>query len=105
MVGGNSDKNEASSRLGLPADLIGEAEGYRDAGGGIYPDNAQTVAIFSDMLTQWRVGATGATGLDYAALPAVFSIRHIKREDRADVFDGLQVMERAALEAMREQTR
>lgn len=102
MVGGNSNVNETSNRLGLPAELIAEAEGYKDLAGGIYPDNAQTVAIFADMLTQWRVGHSGATGLDYSALPVVFNIRQIKKAKRADIFDGLQVMERAALVAMAE---
>lgn len=50
------------------------------------------------MLTQWRVGPCGATGLDYAALPAVLNIRKVK--DREDVFECLQVMERAALKTI-----
>lgn len=62
----------------------------------------QIVAIFTDMLTQWRVGANGATGLDYKSLPVVFSFRRIKAADRAEIFDGLQIMERAALKEMAE---
>jgi hypothetical protein len=99
MSSGGSKEEEASSRLGLPLDLIMEAEGIVGAKDGVYPDNWQTVSIFCDMSTQWRVGANGATGLDYAALPAVMSIRKVK--DRADVFDCLRVMERAALAEMR----
>ena len=49
------------------------------------------------MLTQWRVGMAGATGLDYTALPAVFDLCGIKKKRRADVFDALRVLEGEAL--------
>lgn len=98
MSGGSKDQ-EASSRLGLPLELVQEAEGIAGAKDGIYPDNWLPVSIFCDMSTQWRVGMKGATGLDYAALPAVMSIRKVK--DRADVFDCIRIMERAALAEMR----
>jgi hypothetical protein len=79
-----------------------EAEDYRGANEGIYPDNMAPVAIFVDLTTQWRVGMNGITGLDYGALPAVLSIRQIKRDDRAEIFECLQVMERATLKKVRE---
>lgn len=49
------------------------------------------------MLTQWRVGVNGVTGLDYAALPAVLDIRNVPVEDREDIFECVRVMEQAAL--------
>jgi hypothetical protein len=49
------------------------------------------------MITQWRAGPGGMIGLDYCALPTVFKIRGIKKKFRQDVFDGLQIMERAVL--------
>lgn len=49
------------------------------------------------MLTQWRYGPNGAAGLDYNALPFVMSVRGVKALDREDVFEGVQIMERAAL--------
>ena len=106
MVGGNSEieqeKKEASSRFGVPLDLVEEAEGFKTEFNGIYPDNMAPVAIFVDLTTQWRVGMNGITGLDYGALPAVLSIRQIKRDDRAEIFECLQVMERATLKKVRE---
>ena len=101
MVGGGSDLGEASKRLGLPVELVGEAEDFKGADEGIYPDNWPIATVFSDMMTQWRVGVAGATGLDYSALPIVLSIRRIKAADREEVFSGLQVMEQAALEFIR----
>jgi hypothetical protein len=85
--------------LGLPIELIQDAEQYTPLDGGIYPDNMEAVSIFSDMSTQWNVGMSGATGLIYASLPVIFNIRRVK--DRSDVFDCLQVMERAILAEMK----
>lgn len=79
--------------------MIAEAEGYQEADG-IYPDNMRTVEIFDDMVTQWRVGMSGATGLDYSALPAVFEIRGVTTDEKEDIFNDLKIMERAALKAM-----
>ncbi|OAI11795.1 hypothetical protein A1507_19875 [Methylomonas koyamae] len=57
--------------------------------------------LFVSLGTQWRIGGMGdVIGLDYTAVDAVFRIRRIK--NRASLFDGLQVMEEAALAAFRE---
>ena len=53
------------------------------------------------MDTQWRVGMSGATGLDYAAVPVVMRLVGVKASERAEVFAGLQIMEQTALEFMR----
>ncbi|WP_082877826.1 DUF1799 domain-containing protein [Methylomonas koyamae] len=65
------------------------------------PENWDTVMLFVSLGTQWRIGGMGdVIGLDYTAVDAVFRIRRIK--NRASLFDGLQVMEEAALAAFRE---
>lgn len=90
--------------MGLPADLIEEAENFQLARDGVFPDNLQIALIFRDMLTQWRVsGSGGVIGLDYAALPVVLKIREVKKKDRQEVFDGIQVMEHSALRVIRQQ--
>ncbi len=53
------------------------------------------------MSTQWRVGMSGPTGLDYVALPQVMRLTGVPRKDWQDVFDGIRTMEDAALEKMR----
>lgn len=52
------------------------------------------------MSTQWRIGPSGPTGLDYTALPAVMRLSGVQPADRADVFSGIQTMESAALDMM-----
>lgn len=55
------------------------------------------------MLTQWRVGVNGATGIDYTALRSVLSIRRVKVAYRESIFDDVRVMERAALNHIAEE--
>lgn len=71
----------------------------------IWPDNLATVNAFIAMSTQWRTGGMSGlpSGLDYAALPPVLRMTGIPRADWPDVFDGIRVMEDAALEVLRKQ--
>lgn len=62
-----------------------------------------TANVFIAMLTQWRVGVRGATGLDYGPLPGVLRMMGVPRKDWPDVFDGIRVMEDAALEQIRKE--
>jgi hypothetical protein len=68
----------------------------------VWPDNVLILNTFISMSTQWRVGPGGATGLDYNALPGVMRMIGIPAADRSDVFEGVRVMEDAALTLMRE---
>lgn len=52
--------------------------------------------LWIDLQTQWRVGMSGATGLDYAAVWALIN-RRIPRRRRDEVFSAVQSMERAVL--------
>ena len=101
MCCGGSDISETAQRLGLPEELLADSETLKTADG-MYPDTVQAVGIFSDMMTQWRFGAAGPTGLDYTALPIVMRMRQVERTARAEIFDDVRIMERAALQAMRE---
>ena len=38
----------------------------------IWPDNELSFNVFVVISTQWRVGAGGATGLDYCVLPEIW---------------------------------
>jgi hypothetical protein len=68
----------------------------------VWPDNAQSVATFMALSTQWRMGARSPVGLDYAAIPAVLRLRGIPRAEHAQLFADIQVMESAALATMRQ---
>lgn len=49
------------------------------------------------MMSQWNVGVNGVIGLRYEALPLMFELHGLAGEQRREVFDGLRVMERAAI--------
>lgn len=53
-----------------------------------------------DLTTQWRrAGMAGAaTGLDYAAIPAVFAMRGTPKKQWSGIFSDLRVMEDAAID-------
>ncbi len=68
----------------------------------VWPENAKTVEVFCRMATQWNRGAMNGkiTGMRYEALPIVMRFAGVSRADWANVFTGVQVMERAALECI-----
>ena len=68
----------------------------------VWGDNLVAVETFIAMSTQWRVGAVGATGLDYTALPTVLELQAIPRERWGDLFEHLQIIESEALTIMSE---
>lgn len=69
----------------------------------ILPDNLAAVNAFIAMTTQWRIGTAGATGLDYTALPIVFRLQQIPRNQHNDTFEAIRVMEAEALNVFGEQ--
>lgn len=58
--------------------------------------------VFAGMLSQWNVGMSGVIGLRYEALPLVLEVQGIEPYERREVFDGLGVMERAAVQQLNE---
>lgn len=68
----------------------------------VWPDNWQALQVLDGMATQWRVGANGATGLDYTALPVVLRMNAAPRSEWPELFECIRVMEGAALEKIRE---
>lgn len=75
-------------------------EDYPEEEFGVWPENWQVFDIFLSMQTQWRIGANGPIGLDYAALESLFRMNGIKRKQQRDHLEAMQIMERAALKAM-----
>lgn len=59
----------------------------------MWPDTERSIHLFIDLATQWRVGMSGATGLDYAAIPPVLDMRGIPAPERGALFDDLRLME------------
>ncbi|MDD5297670.1 MAG: DUF1799 domain-containing protein [Rhodocyclaceae bacterium] len=65
----------------------------------LWPENLSSVRVFQALGTQWNLGALGGViGLRYEALPVVLRLTGIPRSEWPDVFEGLWLMERVALE-------
>ncbi|SED33190.1 Phage related hypothetical protein [Pseudomonas mohnii] len=62
--------------------------------------NAEAFSVFNSMSTQWRSGMSGATGLDYTALPVVMDLEGVKADNRQQVFRDVRTMEQEALRTM-----
>lgn len=60
---------------------------------GVWPCNWQAVQLFIGVSTQWRVGMSGATGLDYSAVAAVMACSNIKRKKRKSLLEKIRLME------------
>jgi len=82
-------------------DLIAESDSFKGGGDEVFPDNWTSFLVFRDMLTQWRIGMQGLTGLDYTALPALPAVKRMDDEEYEDMFFCVQVMERAAIKHVR----
>jgi len=63
----------------------------------IWPDNWHAVQTFELMQTQWRMGPSGPSGLDYGVLPTVLRFSGVPRGEWPTFLDDLRVMEAAAL--------
>ena len=72
----------------------------------IWPENLSAYLVFDAMRTQWRVGMAGATGLDYAALPATLDFLGLEFDEdltRRQLFSQVRLMEYEALSLMAQQ--
>ncbi|EMY7638801.1 MAG: DUF1799 domain-containing protein [Citrobacter freundii] len=70
---------------------------------GILPSVWKSFTVFSALATQWRVCASGATGLDYNVLPWMFKLHGV--EEAAACMADLQIMESEALKVMHKETK
>ncbi|WP_053183674.1 DUF1799 domain-containing protein [Pseudomonas thivervalensis] len=68
----------------------------------VWPDAWPSFLVMDAMGTQWRTGACGATGLDYAVLPSVMRLIGVPAKDRSTVFQDVRVMESEAIAVMAE---
>lgn len=66
----------------------------------VWPDNWTAYEVFKGVGTQWRVGAGGATGLDYSAVKWVMGMLKVPKKRRLDVLNDIRVLEGEALQQM-----
>jgi hypothetical protein len=70
----------------------------------LWADNMPAYLLFCGISTQWRCAAGGATGLDYNVLYRKMDRMNLAPDDYDWLEHDIQVMESAALEAMRPKT-
>lgn len=68
----------------------------------LWPCNLPAWQAWQGVLTQWRVGASGATGLDYVAVRAYLRAVGVPAADQPGIFKGIQACEEATLKAWAE---
>ncbi len=84
-------------KMGAPAEIAAERRLALDCP--VYAENVPALEAFLAVATQWRLAPSGAlVGLDYAAAKVALTALGI-RLDRG-LMEGLQVMERAAADAV-----
>ena len=64
----------------------------------LWPENVRAWHCWLDLQTQWRVGVSGITGLDYPGVRAYLDEEGLQPDERADVWRGVRAAERAVLE-------
>jgi hypothetical protein len=75
---------------------------YADEPVEVWPDNERAYFLFAQLQTQWRVGAGGATGLDYNTLFHKMDRMRLEPDEYDELEADIRTMEFAALEAMNE---
>lgn len=70
----------------------------------LWPENAESFAVWQSLQTQWRVGMDGPTGMDYAGVRAYLDeCGPGPGEERRALFASIRACEHATLRAWGEQ--
>lgn len=80
------------AKLGI---VVENYEPYRQPDFEVWPENVDAVQMFIRAATQWRMGPSGPTGLDYTAVFQLMALYDIN--NKQELFEQLQIMEYAAL--------
>ncbi|WP_367352530.1 DUF1799 domain-containing protein [Achromobacter animicus] len=64
----------------------------------LWQEHVPAFNLFTRNYTQWRVGAGGPIGLDYAVLYHDLDRQELPRAEQQEIMDVLRIIERAALE-------
>lgn len=69
----------------------------------LWPENVVAWQCWRAIQTQWRVGMSGPTGLDYQGVSAFLDRQRMERDEACEVFQLLQACELVTLEVWSEQ--
>ena len=61
----------------------------------VWEEHWESVMLFIKLLTQWRTSMGGVIGFDYNVLQMLFELYDI--DNRKEIFEDIQVMEREAI--------
>lgn len=77
-----------------------EAEDFASDIAEVWPENQEACELFCSLSTQWRMGPSGATGLDYNVLYLDLDRMALTPFEYGHMKAKVQIIERAALECM-----
>jgi hypothetical protein len=99
------DKSAAADLLamGFGEDEIRDAQDQEAVP--VYPDSVDPMRLFGVLITQWRMGPGGPTGLDHSRRDIEARRLGLRARKRRKAFDGLAVMESEALAVIAEQAK
>lgn len=63
----------------------------------LWPENEQSIALFSSLSTQWRIGMSGPIGLDYNVLFKRMERMKLSDEAHELMFQDIRIIESEAL--------
>lgn len=75
-------------------------EDFQEEAFEIWPENQESIALFSSLSTQWRMGYSGPTGLDYNVLFARMDRLNLDGEKYEQMFQDIRVIESEALQLL-----
>ena len=68
----------------------------------LWPENAAAFRVFAQCSTQWRVSMSGPIGLDYPAVYPLIDRAAASAREWDEMFEDVRVMEREALDELRQ---
>lgn len=72
-------------------------EDFGDDSFELWPENEESISLFSSVSTQWRMGMGGPVGLDYTALFARMDRLKFDDQTHERLFQDIRVIESEAL--------
>lgn len=75
-------------------------EDFGDEAFEIWPENEKSIALFSSLSTQWRMGFSGPTGLDYNVLYSRMDRLNLDDAAHERLFQDIRLIESEALQLL-----
>jgi len=63
----------------------------------VWTENVEAYRLFDMLQTQWRIGSSGPTGLDYNVLFTAMALNNTSNTRQVELLADIRVMESAAI--------